>query len=388
MDKKNLKALLEKRSALIAELDGMVNGLENDKGEIRAFTEDEMKAYNEKKTEVEALTASIKAIQETRAEEINVPAENSPAANDAEQRAADEYRMFEEYLRGKAVEVRSGANWTKTDNGAVIPSTIVNKIIDKVNEISPVYQLSTKYVVGGTINIPYYDGSEQDVSCAYSEEFAELEASAGKFKNIQLTGYMVGSLALISRQLINNSSFDIVSYVIGKIAQKISLFIDKEIINGSTGHGEGLSKAENVVTAASQSVVTADELIDVQDTVPDVYQADSVWIMSKAMRSAIRKLKDGDGNYLLNKDATTKWGYTLFGKPVYITDAIPGIEAGKAAIYYGDFSGLAVKIGEGVSLQLLMEKYATQHAVGAVAWFEFDSKIENQQKIAVLKMAT
>lgn len=387
MDKKNLKALLEKRSALIAELDGMVNGLENDKGEVRAFTEDEMKAYGEKKAEVEALTASIKAIQETRAEDITVPAEDSPAANDAEQRAADEHRMFEEYLRGKAVEVRAGANWTKTDNGAVIPSTIVNKIIDKVNEISPVYQLSTKYVVGGTINIPYYDGSEQDVSCAYSEDFAELEASAGKFKSIQLTGYLVGSLALISRQLINNSSFDIVSYVIGKIAQKISLFIDKEIINGSSGHGEGLSKAENVVTAASQSVVTADELIDVQDTVPDVYQADSVWIMSKAMRSAIRKLKDGDGNYLLNKDATTKWGYTLFGKPVYITDAIPGIEAGKAAIYYGDFSGLAVKIGEGVSLQLLMEKYATQHAVGAVAWFEFDSKIENQQKIAVLKMA-
>ncbi len=387
MDKKNLKALLEKRSALIAELDGMVKGLENDKGEVRAFTEDEVQAYNTKKAEVEALTASIKAIQETRAEEITVPAEIAPAVNEAEQRAADECRMFEEYLRGKAVEVRAGANWTKTDNGAVIPSTIVNKIIDKVNEISPIYQLSTKYVVGGTINIPYYDGSEQDVSCAYSEEFSELEASAGKFKSIQLTGYLVGSLALVSRQLINNSNFPIVDYVIGKIAQKISLFIDKELINGSAGHGEGLSKAENVVTAASQSVVTADELIDVQDTVPDVYQSNSVWIMSKAMRSAIRKLKDGDGNYLLNKDATTKWGYTLFGKPVYITDAIPGITAGKAALYYGDFSGLAVKIGEGVSLQLLMEKYATQHAVGAVAWFEFDSKIENQQKIAVLKMA-
>ena len=241
--------------------------------------------------------------------------------------------------------------------------------------------------MGGTLNIPYYDGSEQDVSCAYAEEFAELEASAGKFKSIQLSGYLVGSLALVSRQLINNSNFPIVDYVVGKIAQKISLFIDKEIINGSSGHGEGLSKAENVVTAASSSVITPDELIDLQDTVPDAYQANSVWIMSKAARSAIRKLKDGDGNYLLNKDITTKWGYTLFGKPVYITDAIPGITAGKAAVYYGDFSGLAVKIGENVSLQLLMEKYATQHAIGAVAWFEFDSKIENQQKIAVLKMA-
>ena len=90
MDKKNLKALLEKRSALIAELDGMVKGLENDKGEVRAFTKDEMKAYGEKKAEVEALNASIKAIQETRAEDITVPAENAPAVNEAEQRAADE----------------------------------------------------------------------------------------------------------------------------------------------------------------------------------------------------------------------------------------------------------------------------------------------------------
>ena len=386
MHEKNLKALFEKRNALITKLDEMVKSLENDKGEVRAFTDAEMTDYNNAKAEVEALTASINAIRETRAEEIDVPAEGAPE-NDAEKRAADEYRMFEEYLRGKPVEVRAGANWTKTDNGAVIPSTIVNKIIDKVNEISPVYELSTKYVVGGTLNIPYYDGSEQDVSCAYAEEFAELEASAGKFKSIQLSGYLVGSLALVSRQLINNSNFPIVEYVVGKIAQKISLFIDKEIINGSSGHGEGLSKAENVVTAASSSVITPDELIDLQDTVPDAYQANSVWIMSKAARSAIRKLKDGDGNYLLNKDITTKWGYTLFGKPVYITDAITGITAGKAAVYYGDFSGLAVKIGENVSLQLLMEKYATQHAIGAVAWFEFDSKIENQQKIAVLKMA-
>ena len=386
MHEKNLKALFEKRNALITKLDEMVKSLENDKGEVRAFTDAEMTDYSSAKAEVEALTASINAIRETRAEDIDVPAEGAPE-NDAEKRAADECRMFEEYLRGKPVEVRAGANWTKTDNGAVIPSTIVNKIIDKVNEISPVYELSTKYVVGGTLNIPYYDGSEQDVSCAYAEEFAELEASAGKFKSIQLSGYLVGSLALVSRQLINNSNFPIVDYVVGKIAQKISLFIDKEIINGSSGHGEGLSKAENVVTAAFSSVITPDDLIDVQDTVPDAYQANSVWIMSKAARSAIRKLKDGDGNYLLNKDITTKWGYTLFGKPVYITDAIPGITAGKAAVYYGDFSGLAVKIGENVSLQLLMEKYATQHAIGAVAWFEFDSKIENQQKIAVLKMA-
>lgn len=131
----------------------------------------------------------------------------------------------------------------------------------------------------------------------------------------------------------------------------------------------------------------ADELVDVQDSVPDLYQSGAVWIMSKQARSAIRKLKDGDGNFLLNKDATTKWGYTLFGKPVYISDAVDGLETGKTPIYYGDFSGLAVKVSEGLSLQLLLEKYATQHVIGAVAWLEMDAKVENTQKIARLVMA-
>lgn len=394
MDKKNLKALLEKRSALIAELDGMVKGLENDKGEVRAFTADEVQAYGEKKTEVEALTASIRAIQETRAEDITVPAEGQENAEDEEKRAAEqeknELRMFEDYLRHNTpmqVETRSDVNWTTTANGAVLPTTIANKIVEKVVEISPVFALATKYNVGGTLNIPYYDESTSSVTCAYATEFDELEASAGQFKSIQLTGFLAGALSKISRQLINNSNFPIVDYVIGKIAEAAAKWIDKENIIGTPGKITGLSGATQIITAASTSVITTDELVDVQDTVPDVYQADSVWIMSKAARSAIRKLKDGDGNYLLNKDATTKWGYTLFGKPVYITDAIPGIKAGEAAIYYGDFSGLAVKISEGFSLQLLLEKYATQHAIGAVAWFEMDAKIENQQKIAVLKMA-
>lgn len=54
---------------------------------------------------------------------------------------------------------------------------------------------------------------------------------------------------------------------------------------------------------------------------------------------------------------------------------------------YGDFSGLAVKISENFTIQMLLEKYATQHAVGAVAYMELDSKAENAQKIAALKMA-
>ena len=216
--------------------------------------------------------------------------------------------MFENFLRsGTPMETRTESNWSKSANGAVIPETIANKIIEKVNEISPIYQLSTKYVIGGTLNIPYYDETTSSVSCAYATEFTELEASAGQFKSIQLTGFLVGALSKISLELVNNSNFPIVQYVVGKIAESVAKWIDNELINGTSSKIEGLSGATNAVTAASASVITADELIDVQDAVPDAYQANAVWVMSKAARSAIRKLKDGDGNYLLNKDATTKW---------------------------------------------------------------------------------
>jgi len=108
--------------------------------------------------------------------------------------------------------------------------------------------------------------------------------------------------------------------------------------------------------------------------------------MNKTTRKAIRKLKDGQGNYLLNKDATARWGYTLLGKDVYTSDNMSGMEAGKTAIYYGDMSGLAVKLSENVSIEILREKYATQHAIGVVGWIEIDSKVENEQKISKLVM--
>lgn len=375
-----LKEMIEKRSALLAELDRMVDKLKNGE-EIRAFTAEEKADYDAKKAEANALLSTIKAVQETRAEEITQPA-------DSENAEQTEERAFENYLRHNTpMETRSETNWTASANGAVIPTSIANKIIDKVKEISPLYALATHYNVGGTLNIPYYDESTSTLSVAYADEFSELEGSAAQFKSITLGGYLVGALAKISKSLINNSNFPIVDYVIGKIAEAVALWIDKELINGTDSKIDGLKGVTQTVTAESTSVITADELVDVQDSVPDLYQSGAVWIMSKQARSAIRKLKDGDGNFLLNKDATTKWGYTLFGKPVYISDAVDGLETGKTPIYYGDFSGLAVKVSEGLSLQLLLEKFATQHVIGAVAWLEMDAKVENTQKIAKLVMA-
>ena len=110
--------------------------------------------------------------------------------------------------------------------------------------------------------------------------------------------------------------------------------------------------------------------------------------MNKATRKAIRKLKDGEGNYLLNKDASARWNYTLLGKDVYTSDNMPEMAAGKTAIYYGDMTGLAVKVSEDVSIEVLRETKARQHLVEVLGFVEVDAKVQDEQKIAGLKMAT
>lgn len=373
---RSMPTLLEQRNNLLDEMDGL---LKKAKEETRAFSDDETTRFNKIKTEIEQIDKTIAAEEEARSfdkKEIKKP---------VEERGLAEERAFANYIRG-VVEDRADVNLTVGDNGAVIPSSIANKIIQKVYDISPIYQLATRYNLGGTLSIPYYDESTQKIEMSYATEFVELESKSGKFSSIELKGFLAGVLSKVSTSLINNSQFNIVSFVIDAMAESIARWIENELLNGTDGKIEGLSKLKQSITAASAVAITADELIDLQETVPDVYQGPAIWIMNKTTRAAIRKLKDGDGSYLLNKDATARWGYTLFGKDVYTTDNMKGMETGATAIYYGDMSGLAVKLSEDVNIAVLREKFATQHAIGVVGWVEVDAKVENEQKIAKLVM--
>lgn len=375
------KQLIEKRNSLIEEMEKMVEACET---ETRAFNEDENKRYEEITKELNDLDATLKAADDLDEKRSYQPIEKPDETKD---RAELEERAFESYIRGTLdLETRADVNLTKSDNGAVIPSSIANKIIEKVKEMSPLFAMATHYNVGGTLTIPSYDASTQKITMAYATEFTAIDSTSGKFTSISLTGFLAGARSLISKSLINNSQFDLVPFVVRKMAESAAYWIENQLINGTTNKIEGLSKVTASVTAASATAVTADELIDLQETIPDVYQGGCIWVMSKATRTAIRKLKDGQNNYLLNKDATSRWGYTLFGKDVYISDNMPDMAAGKRAILYLDPTGLAVKMTETPSVEVLREKYADQHAIGVICWMELDSKVENSQKIAALAM--
>lgn len=389
-----MNKILERRNALFDEISALNEKIQK---EERSYTPEEITEYTAKRDEIKRLDAQFEKDREIRSLELrNQPAK--PVTGEKQETQEElETRAFREFLTGKKdIETRdaSPVNMTYGANGAVIPDTIMNKVIDRVIEISPLYAAATKYAVPGDITIPKIDRSSGDITVAFSAEFSTLTANGFKFGSITLSGHLAASLVLISKQLINNSKIDVVSIVINKLAEKIAAFIEDFLLNGNSGiQGSGITgsmDSGNKLTVANVAGITGDTLIDVQDKIPDAYQGGAFWIMNSTVRTKIRKLKDGQGNYLLVPDFQNGSGYTLLGKPVFVTDNLPTASAassGDTILYYGDFSGLAVKTGESAEIQMLLEKYAEQHAVGMNVWFELDCKVENTQKIAALALS-
>jgi HK97 family phage major capsid protein len=385
----NYKGLVEKKNDLITRAEAILNDAEANKREL---TDAEAQELAEIRDDVRKIKEALKIHDEIKDEKKELKEEaaeeqaEAEAAKEEAAKAEAEARAFEAYVRGVVLNERDAVNMTKGANGAVIPTTIANKIIAKVYDICPILERSTKYNVKGKLVVPYYDENTNAITVAYANEFEELTSNVGAMDKVELDGFLAGTLTLISRSLINNAQFNIVDFIVERMAYAIKRFIENELLNGSDNKIAGLRGVTKSITAAATTAITADEVVRLHDAIKDDFQGNAIWIMSPATRTALRTLKSNTGYYLLNDDISSPFGSTLLGKPVYVSDNMPDMAAGKTAIYYGDMRGLATKFSEEMTIEVLREKYATQHAVGVVGWLEFDSKVEDAQKIAKLVM--
>ena len=384
----NFKELREKRNDLMKKYEEVLNTA---KMETRELTEAEAEELAEIRDNVRKIVATLKAdddlkeLEGMEKKEDDTPTEEETTVEDNQKIIEEqETRAFEAYIRGEINERGGELTPASTSAGAIIPTTIVNYIIKKVYDICPILDRSQKFNVKGTLEVPYYPYDSNNITVAYKSEFSALTSSSGKFATVELKGFLAGALTKISRSLINNAQFDIVGFVVDEMAYQIARFIEGELLNGTPDYVEGLSGLTNGITTASTSAITADEVVQLHDSIKDQFQANAIWIMSPKTRTALRTLKSTTGYYLLNDDISSPFGSTLLGKPVYVSDNMPDIGAGKVAIYYGDMRGLATEFSEVINIEVLREKYADEHAIGVIGWLEFDAKVIDEQQIAKL----
>ncbi len=380
-EKGMLKELYEKRAQLVEKMNA---ALDTAKAEKRAMTEEESKTFESAEAEIAAIDKTIEA--EERAQKLSVVNHPAPDNKDTlDNKVTDEQkeeRAFADFIRGNAEELRAGeVQLTQGLNGSIVPTKIADRIIKAVKDKVPFLQYADVVYTNGKLSVPVYgEDATTHINADYVDEGSALTDNVGKFTTVDLTGYVVGALSLVSNKLVTNTDFDIVSFVVNQVAEALANKLEAEFVKGSTKI-KGVATCTQSVTAASASAITYDELVTVKHTVKQAFQANAVWIMAPSTYTALCKLKDGENRPYFEDDK-----YMILGRPVLTTDSMDEIGASKTTIVFGDLSGYTIKGAKNVEVTLLKEKYAERNMLGVIGYAEFDADITDQQKLVKLVM--
>lgn len=374
----NEKGLEEKRTDLLLEMNKIVEGA---KAETRTLTDEEETRFNDIKKEIRKIDTTLAAIEEENRMQVKNPAKKNKGDDEKLTTAQQEERAFENFLRDKQEELRTGEiQLTQGQNGVIVPTSIANRIIEEVRDMVPFLQMADVIPTNGKVSVPVYDeDSTNYINADYVDEGTDLTDNIGKFRSVDLTGYVLGALSLVSKKLISNTDFDIVSFVVRKIAEALAEKLEKEFVNGTNNKITGIISTTKKTTTASATTITYDELVSLKHSLKQRFRNNAVWIMNPTTYTAICKLKDNNGQPYFKEDE-----YKILDNKVIESDSMPEIGAGKVSIVFADLSGYTIKATKSVEVQLLIEKYATKYMVGVVGYGEYDGKITDSKKIAAL----
>lgn len=367
----NLKAYREKLNSLLAEAQGILNTAAE---QTRAMTEQENSEYNSKMADYDAMKRTYDELVKDRS--MLTPKEPQNTDTAAEDMAA--------YIRSKGQTVTRAM--TSTGSGAIIPTKIADMIVAKVHEISPLAGRVMTYYAKGNLVVPQIGFKDDAITLTYTADGDAVAEKDAQFNGVTLKNNVFACIVRISEKMIADTDFDVVGYVVTYVAEKIAVFTENALINGAkdskgTTVSTGAVDAENASTTAAAGKITGDELIDLSLTIPQVYRKNAMWIVNSASMGIIRKLKDGNQNYLFAANNAQTNLPQILGIDAHVSENVP---AGVAAILV-DPSGMAWKISKSVETKLLTERYADYNQIGLRASIQMDTGIINQQKVAVLK---
>ena len=225
----------------------------------------------------------------------------------------------------------------------------------------------------------------------WMDEEQQYSLSDDTFGQASLSAYKLGTAIKISEELLNDSVFDLPSYIAKEFARRIGEAEEEAFVIGDGsakpyGIFDDSEGGEVGVTATSTVTITADELIDLYYSLKAPYRKNGVWLLNDSTVNSIRKLKDSNGQYLWQpsiKDGETD---TLLGKPVYTSSSIANAASGTKPIAFGDLSYYWIGDRQGVTFKRLNELYAANGQVGFLATKRVDARLIVPEAVKILKM--
>jgi len=195
---------------------------------------------------------------------------------------------------------------------------------------------------------------------------------------------------LLSFELMQDSVFDLEGFLAEALGERLGRRANSRLTTGTgTNQPNGIVTASALgKTAASATAIAGDELIDLQHSVNAAYRRSPKcrWMFADTTLATIRKLKDGQGNYLWQMgDIRVGAPDLLLQKPYSVNDDVPAIATGARSILFGDFSRYWVRKVGSPLIGTVRERFWPK--VGLAGLIRYDGELVDQNAIKCLKLA-
>lgn len=379
MNRENAKALLEQRARDFEEAKALNDAVD---AENRDFNAEEQAQWDRINTAIDTADKRIAQYleveeREARADEARSRVESLTRPGQAPVETA-ERNEEEDFFRGLGpnhYEARDLVKGTSASGGYTVPVGFVPELQRYLVENSAVLAMQPRMLNtqnGEDITVPKVT--------AYGSAALALEGSAGAesddtFAAATLKAFKYAILVQVSRELLEDSGVDIISYIAEDSARKVANVVGSKFIAGTgTAEPQGIFVgASTAVTAASASL-TVDNLIDLMHSVVTGYRRNGVFLMKDSTAAAVRKLKDGQQQYLWQPTVILGQPDVLLGHAVYTDPDVDAVATGKKSVAFGDPKGYFVRQVNNVALER-----SDEFAFGSgLSTFRCDVRIDGQ----------
>lgn len=365
-----IKALMERRQNVWEQSKALLDAAEARGGEQAALTAEEEATYQRLNTELDAIDARAKELQEAEqrtkdADEafrslLDRPADrepNGPEGNTALRSfLTGETRSYEIRPEG-VVDFRALTKGTATAGGNTVSTTFYNRLMEYLIESSGLMSAGPTVLntsSGEPIEIPIVTALTTGALVA---EGGQIPTSEPAFGKRTLGAYKYGAMMKVSTELLTDSAVDLEGFLARQAGRALGNAFG---IAGITGTGS--NQPAGLVTSATAGVTggvgvvgvpTADNLIDLFYSVIAPYRnsSNAAWLVRDSTMAAIRKLKDDNGQYLWQPSLIAGTPETLLGKPVYTDPNIAGTGLDAKSVIFGDISAYYVRMAGGVRFE-------------------------------------
>lgn len=325
---------------------------------------------------------------------INQPIRNTPNATGMDTRTgrcSDEYKSaFWRAMRNKNhFDVQNALQvGTDSEGGYLVPDEFERTLVQALEEENIFRQLANVISTSsGDRKIPVVASKG---TASWVDEEGNITDSDDAFGQVSIGAFKLATMIKVSEELLNDSVFNLESYIAREFGRRIGTKEEEAFFIGNgTGKPTGIFNSTGGatvgITTASATAITLDEVIDLYYALKSPYRRNAVFVMNDATVKAIRKLKDGSGQYLWQPSIQAGTPDTILNRPLRTSSYVPTIASAAKTIAFGDFSYYWLADRQGRSFQRLNELYAANGQVGFRATQRVDGKLVLAEAIQVLQ---